>query len=236
MTRDLTRLPVAPAALATQAVEHVVHLPAARSLAVRAAAHIAEAALIPGLTFYLVLNTVTLRWALIASLGWAYLVIAFRLVRRDRVPGVIIVSAGLLTARTAVSLVANSSFIYFLQPSLGNFCIALLFIASLGPGRPMTRRLADDFCALPPSMDDHPLFARFFARLTLLWATICAVNGAGTLLLLLHESVGSFIALRPVVSYGLVATGTVVSYLWFRKTVRGEGVRIAFGEQVGAAV
>src|ERR687887_532117 len=48
-------------------------------------------------------------------------------------------------------------------------------------------------------------------RLTVLWAFVCAVNGAGTLLLLLlHSSIGSFLALRPVLSYGLVATGIAV--------------------------
>ena len=194
-----------------------------------AGTHIVEGALAPAVTFYLVLSFVDLRWALLASLLWAYLVISLRLSCRRRLPGLLLVGAGLITARTIVALVAHSSFVYFLQPSLGNFCVAVLLLASLVPGKPLTRRLVDDFCVMPASLNARPRFAQFFVRLTVLWAFVCAVNGAGTLLLLLHSSIGSFLALRPVLSYGLVATGIAVSYLWFRSAMRREGVRIIFG-------
>lgn len=226
----MSNVPVSSAAPAEPASHrHTVRLPAPRECVRRAVSHIVEAAVVPAVTFYAVLELVGLRWALIAALLWSYAVIAVRLVRRQRVPGVIIMTAGLFTARTAIALAANSSFVYFLQPSLGNLCVGVLFLASLVPGKPLTRRLADDFCALPASLDGLPRVAQFFKRLTLLWAFVCAANGAGTLLLLLHESVGGFLALRPVISYGLVAAGTVLSYYWFRSTLRGEGLRLVFG-------
>ncbi|HET6877448.1 MAG TPA: VC0807 family protein [Jatrophihabitans sp.] len=194
-----------------------------------AGSHLIEGVVIPGVTFYAVLQTVSLRWALIASLLWAYLVIGIRLARRERVPGVLLLSAGLITARTGLALWANSTFVYFVQPSLANICVALLLLASLVPGKPLTRRLADDFCSLPASLDAHPRVGRFFMRLTVLWAFVCAVNGGASLLLLLHESLGSFLALRAVVSYGLLAVGIAVSTLWFRATLRGEGLQLVFG-------
>jgi hypothetical protein len=178
---------------------------------------------------------VDLRWALVASLLWSYLLITVRLASHKKVPGVVIVSAGLITARFVVAFVTNSAFLYFLQPSLGNFCIAVLLLASLVPGKPLTRRLANDFCAFPAAFDAHPHIGRFFSRLTLLWAIVCAANGAATIVLLLHVSIGSIIVLRPVISYGMVAAGIVVSYMWFRSTLRGHGMRIVFGRQVAAA-
>jgi intracellular septation protein A len=194
-----------------------------------------EGAIVPSVTFYVVLSCVSLRWALIASMLWSYLVITIRLAGRKKLPGLVVMSAGLLSARTAVAFAANSSFVYFLQPSLGYFCVAVLFLASFVSGKPLTRRLADDFCALPRALDAHPRFAGFFARLTLLWAAICVANGTGTLMLLLHESLGSYLALRPVFSYSLVTAGIVASYLWFRSAMRGEGIRIAFGRPVARA-
>jgi len=208
---------------------HLVRLPAIKECVRRAGQHVIEGALMPALTFYAVLEGVGLRWALIACLLWAYTVIGLRLVRGNRVPGVLLVSAGLITARTAIALAANSTFVYFLQPSVGNICIAVLFLASLLPGKPLVRRLADDFCSLPASLDNHPRVATFFSRLTILWALICAANGVTTLMLLLHQSIGEMLALRPVVSYGLIIAGTTVSYLWFRKTLHAEGLRIVFG-------
>ncbi len=207
----------------------VIHLPSVRHAVRHAGTHIAEGVLVPALTFYLVLSFVSLRWALIAALLWSYTVIVLRVGRHKRIPGVVLMGAGLLTVRTVIAFAANSSFLYFMQPSLGNFCIAALFLASLVPGRPLVRRLADDFCSFPASLDAHPHVKTFFVRLTILWAAVCAANGACSLLLLLHESIGSFLALRSVVSYGLVISGTAVSYLWFRRTMRGSGIRIVFG-------
>lgn len=177
------------------------------------------------------LRLVDLRWAQVATLLWSYAVIGVRMTRRARVSGLLIVSAALVTVRTGIAFAANSWFVYFLQPSLANFAIAVVFLASLVPNRPLTRRLADDFCMLPGSLDRRPRCTQFLTRLTLLWAFVCAVNGAATLLLLLHSSLGGFLTLRPVVSYGLVAAGIVFSYFWFRTTLRGEGLVIVFGHR-----
>lgn len=206
-----------------------MRLPSIGSCARTAGSHIVEGVVVPGVTFYAVLQTVSLRWALIAALLWTYLVIGIRLARRERVPGVLLLTAGLFTARTGLAMWANSTFVYFLQPSLGNLCVALLLLASLVPGKPLTRRLADDFCSLPAGLDDRPRVRQFFMRLTLLWALVCAVSGGAGLLLLIHQSVGAFLALRAVVTYGLIAVGIAVSTVWFRATLRGEGLRLVFG-------
>ena len=211
------------------ALRDTIHLPGLGHWVRHAGWHIVEGVVAPAVVFYTVLSLVGLRSALLAALLLSYTVLGVRMARRKRLPGIVLLGAGLLTVRTAVAFAANSSFVYFVQPSLGNFCVAALFLGSLVPGRPLVRRLADDFCDFPASMDAHPHFRRFFARLTVLWALVCAANGAGTLLLLLHASIGGFLALRPVISYGLVAGGTVVSFLWFRRTMRGSGVRIVFG-------
>lgn len=221
----------APATTPADAEAHLIRLPPIRRLISHTSGHLVEAVIVPALTFYAVLRLVDLRWALVATLLWSYFVIGVRMTRRARVSGLLILSAAVVTVRTAIAFAANSSFLYFLQPSLANFAIAALFLASLVPNRPLTRRLADDFCVLPSSLDLRPRCAQFFTRLTLLWAFVCAANGAATLILLLHDSIGSFLAIRPVVSYGLVAAAIALSYGWFRTTLRSEGLVIVFGHR-----
>lgn len=230
MTLSTTDEPALDSSAAAQGLhKHMIHLPPVRHLVRHAGGHLLVGAVVPGVTFYGVLATVNLRWALLATLLWSYAVITAQLGRRRAVPGIIVIGALMITARTAIALITNSSFIYFLQPGLANFCVALAFLGSVLVGRPLTRKLADDFCAFPETMDAHPGFARFFVRLTVLWAVVCTINGAGSLLLLMHQSLGGFLALRSVLSYGLVIGGTGISYLWFRRTMKGEGVGIAFG-------
>lgn len=221
----------ASARAAHSADDHLVRLPSIRFLASRAGGHLVEAVIVPALAFYAVLSLVDLRWALVAALLWSYAAIAARIARRARMSGVLILSAGLLTMRTAVAIAANSAFLYFAQPSLANFAVAALLLASLIPNRPLTRRLADDFCVLPARLLRRPRCARFFTRLTLLWGFVCAANGAATLILLLHTSIGGFLVLRPVVSYGLVAAAVALSCAWFRTVMRSEGLVIVFGDR-----
>jgi uncharacterized membrane protein len=211
--------------------DSVIHLPSVRGLVKRASGHIAEAALVPAVTFYVVLTLVNLRWAVVAGLCWAYLLTIVRLTRRKRVPGLLLVSAGILTVRAIVAWSANSAFIYFLQPCLSNVALAVVFTASLAR-RPLIHRLADDFCPMPASITAHPGVKRLFVQLTVFWALLCAINGGATLLLLMNQSIGAFLAIRPLISYGLVASGAVASYLWFRRTARTHGIRIVFGPRL----
>jgi len=213
---------------------HIVRLPSLRRLTRRALAHLIEAAVVPAVTFYVVMVCVNLRWAAIAGLGWAYLTMAVRLVRKKRVPGLVALSAVVFTARAAIAFATNSAFLYFLQPSLGTLCLAGLCAASI-TGRPLMHRLAEDFCTMPASLSAHPRIQRFFVRLTLLWSLLLTINAVGTILLLMHESVGMFLALRTVASYGLVGSGALASYLWFSRTIRGGNIRIVFGPHTAAA-
>jgi hypothetical protein len=176
-----------------------------------------------------------LRPALIAALGLSYSVLAIRALGKGRTSGIIILGAVLITARTAIAFSTNNAFLYFLQPSLGNFLLASAFLVSVAKSRPLTRTLADDFCSFPKSLSGHDGLHRFFCRLSLLWAVVCAANGVGSLLLLIYGSLGNVLFLRPVISYGLIITGIAISYTWFRRSMGSVGFRIRFGAEPAAA-
>ena len=207
---------------------HIIQLPAVRQLLGHAAGHVVEGVLAPAAVFYAVLAVVGLRPALLAALAWSYLALTVRAVTRNRLPGLLLLGAVLFTIRTFIAFATDSAFVYFLQPSIGNFCVAALFLASVPARQPLARRLADDFCVLPTSLAGHAPLHRFFGRISLLWAMVFLANGASGVLLLLHQSVGGFLALRPLTSAGLVVAGIAVSYLWFRRSLSGAGIRLSW--------
>jgi hypothetical protein len=112
-------------------------LPRLRSLARHAIPHLIEATLIPLALFYGFLWIVGVWGALFAALGWSYAAILRRVVLRQSIPGLLVLGALGLTARTAVAFASGSVFIYFLQPTLTTVVIAGAFLLSVpaGPSR-----------------------------------------------------------------------------------------------------
>src|SRR6266568_4835240 len=177
-------------ALAREPHRHTVHMPPVWSLLRQGGLRIAEATLIPLGVFYLMLQFVGLRWALVGALAWSYLVIAVRLLRRERVSALLLIGTAMLTIRSAVSFATGSWFFYFLQPTLGNFVVGMLFLLSVPLGQPLAGRLASDLCPLPAHVLDRLAVRRFFIRITVLWALVNIANGSTALWALLETSLG----------------------------------------------
>lgn len=206
------------------APRHTVHLPSVRHLVRNALTHLLEATIVPLALFYGVFSGAGMRWALLASLAWSYGAVARRLITRQRIPGILIMAAALFTVRTVLALATGSVFVYFLQPTLGTFLVAGLFLTSVRFGRPLAERLAHDFCPLPESLLGNGRVKQFFLRISLLWAFVYMVNGLMTLMLLLTSSLGTFLVLRTTASTALTVCAIATSFMWFRSSLRHEGV------------
>jgi len=208
---------------------HAVHLPPVRSLLRQGGMRVAEATLVPLGLFYLVLQFVGLRWALVAALAWTYLVIVVRLLRRERVSALLLIAAAMLTVRSAISFATGSAFFYFLQPTLGNFLVGVLFLISVPLGRPLAGRLASELCPLPAHVLDRRAVRTFFARITVLWALVNIANGSTALWALLSSSLGGVLLARTLGSLTIVAAAIGLSYVWFRRSLRSEGLTLHWG-------
>ncbi|MHB8593855.1 MAG: VC0807 family protein, partial [Acidimicrobiales bacterium] len=182
----------------------------------------------PGALFYLVLVLAGFRGALIAALAWSYLAAARRIVRRERLPGLLVLGIVLVSLRTVIAFVTGSAFVYFIQPTAGTFLVALVFLATAMAGRPLIQRLAHDFCPIDPELLARPFLRKFFLRLSLLWCAVLTTNAGCVLWLLLRSSVRSFVLERTVVSLVLTAGGIVVSSLWFIRAMREHGIAVCF--------
>jgi hypothetical protein len=206
-----------------------VHLPPWRTLLGQAGRHLVENTLAPMLVFYAILVTVGLFWAFVGTLTLCYLTIIVRLVRGKPVPALLLLCAALLTARSIIGIATGSAFLYFLQPSLGNFVIGALFLLSVPLGRPLAARLAGEFCSFPSGLVGHDRLRDFFRRVSLLWAFVFCANGAMTIWMLIKVPVTEFLFLSFSSSTGLTIAGVALSLWWFRRSLRRAGVRLHLG-------
>ncbi|GAA1306543.1 VC0807 family protein [Pseudonocardia xinjiangensis] len=211
-----------------------IHLPSITSMLGQAGRPLLEFTLIPLALFWVLFTQVGFDGGLFAALGWSALAIGRRLVQRQKLPTILLITTGLLVVRTAVGLWTGSAFLYFLQPTVQNFVFALALLVTIGLDRPLLAKLADDFCAFPEALSSHPGIRRFFKRVSLLWAVVFLVNGATTIVVLATQTVGNFLVVSTAGSYSVVAMGIVLSLWWFRRSLAGHGVRLRIGAPTAA--
>jgi uncharacterized membrane protein len=190
-----------------------------------------EGVLVPSILFYITLVVIGFRGALVAGLAWSYLALARRMLLRQRPPATLIMGALVLTVRTILSLLTGSSFLYFVQPSAVTAAIAVLFMATALVGRPLTERLAYDFCPLDPDVVSRPSVRRFFKQISMLWGVVLTVNATVVIWLLLTESLSSFVLERTAFSWVLTGAGIAVSVAWFSRSMKRAGITIHWGQQ-----
>ena len=211
-----------------------IHLPSIASMLLQAGRPLLEFTLIPLALFWVLFTQVGFDGGLFAALGWSALAIGRRLVQRQKLPTILLITTGLLVVRTAVGLCTGSAFLYFLQPTVQNFVFALALLVTIGLDRPLLAKLADDFCAFPEALSSHPGIRRFFKRVSLLWALVFLINGATTIVVLATQTVGNFLVVSTAGSYSVVAMGIVLSLWWFRRSLAGHGVRLRIGAPAAA--
>jgi hypothetical protein len=199
-------------------------IPRLRTLARHALPHVVEGTVVPLALFLLTLRLVGVWGAVLIGLGWTYAAVGRRLLTGRRVPGILVLGAVTLTARTVVAMVSGSVVVYFLQPTLGTALVAGAFLLSVPLRRPLAQRLARDFCPIPEDVLENAHVRRFFRQVTLLWAVTQLANASVTLWLLLSESLATFLIAKTLVSWGLTGTAIAVSTIWFRRSMTRHGI------------
>jgi hypothetical protein len=208
----------------------VIELPPVRQLAVRVGRTVVESTIIPLAIFYGCMATLGLVGAVVIALAWTYIGIGRRLVKRQPIPGMLLIGALLMTARTIIAVMTGSVFLYFLQPTLGTFLVAGLFLVSAPLGKPLTQKVATDFCPLEDGVIKNPGIQRFFGRISLMWGLVYTTNGAATLWLLFDgHSVGVFLLLKAIISATITWMTVGASYFFLRRTLRAHGVTLCWG-------
>ncbi len=193
-----------------------------------AAWNLNEAGGVP-LVAYVLANWVAGRVAgLLCGLGTVLIVTAVHRIRAGAVPGLLMISASMLTIQTALALATGQAWIYFLQVPVAKLALCLIFARSASTSQPLVARLATEVVALRHPAGQHPGLHRYFQRATWLWAGIFLVLALGMAVFVATQPISTFLILSTVVTVGLIVTGAAVSALWFFSVIRRLGLRLSF--------
>ena len=166
---------------------------------------------------------------MLTATGLVWLTVLGRKVITRSVPGLLTISALVLTLQTAVVIVTGSVLFFLLQFPLANLGLCVLFARTAPTRKPLVAQLAAEVVALRhPS--HHPGLHRFFQGATWLWAGIFAVSTAGLAAAMALEPVKVFLLLTTAVTIGGVIAGTFLSALWFVRVLRRFGLRVRFAQ------
>ncbi|WP_182525348.1 VC0807 family protein [Nocardioides dongkuii] len=191
----------------------------------RTAASLLVACVVPAVLFCTVMLTLGVWPAIIAALAWSYGAIGWRAVTGRRASGLLILTAVVMTGRTVVALLADSTYLYFLQPIISDGVVAGAFLLSLATARPLVARLAGDFYPMDRELHLRPPIRRLFWRLTVMWAVLC-LGKAGMALWMLESTmpVETFVVIRDaaLLALNVLAVGATIAYA--ARVARSEGL------------
>lgn len=180
----------------------------------RVALSLTVACAVPAALFLVCFEAFGVWPAIITALGWSYAAIAWRAATGRRTSGLLVLTAIVLTGRTVVALVADSTFLYFLQPIISDGVVAMTFLLSLATARPVVARLAGDFYPMDEDLALRPRIRRLFWHLTAMWAVICLAKSATMFWALSSLSLDSFVLVKSIsmpASNALAVVVTVVA-------------------------
>ena len=209
--------------------EHHLELPRPWRLMLTAGWNLTESLGIPVAGYFIGARLGGRDVGMLAATGLVWLTAGGRKVITRSVPGLLTISALVLTLQTAVVLVTGSVLFFLLQFPLANLGLCVLFARTAPTRKPLVAQLAAEVVALRhPS--HHPGLHRFFQGATWLWAGIFAVSTVGLAVLMPLEPVKLFLLLTTAVTVGGVVAGAGASAVWFFRVLRRCGLRVRFAQ------
>jgi hypothetical protein len=205
----------------------LLQLPRPWRLLRRSAWSLAEAAGLP-LGAYLAGNALAGRDAgLLAGLAVAWLIVAARKVITGQVPGLVAISALVLSVQTVLVFATGQTWIYLLQFPIAKLTLSLLFARSAPTEHPLVSRLATEVVSLRHGAG-HPGLLRFFQHATWLWAAIFGLLAIVFAALVATQPIAFFLLVSTAITITVIGSGAGASTLWFFRVLRRHDLRLAF--------
>jgi hypothetical protein len=132
------------------------------------------------------------------AIAWSYGAIAWRKVTGRRTSGLLLLTAAVLTGRTLVAALSDSTFFYFFQPMISDGVVGTAFLLSLATARPVVARLAGDFYPMDREISLRPRIQQLFWYLTAFWATLCLCKALVMSWVLFSQPLENFVAIQSV--------------------------------------
>ena len=166
--------------------------------------------------------------AMIAAAAIMWLVAVVRKVATGTVPGLVTISALVMTVQAAVVVSTGNVFFFLLQFPLANLVMCVLFARTAPTRKPLIARLAAEVVALRQPATHYPALHRFFQGATWLWAGLFFLTTVGLSVMMLTEPLTLFLVLYTAVTVGGVVVGAGLCAFWFHQVIRKTGLRIRF--------
>jgi hypothetical protein len=198
--------------------------PGIRAILRHLALSLLVATVLPTVLFYVCLLVANIWVALIIALAWCYAALAWRLGTRRQTSVLLWLTVVGLTGKTIIAFATGSTFVYFVQPALGDATVSAAFLLSLATATPAVARLAADFYPMTADVAARPRVQKLLWRLTLLWSVICGVKAAATLWMLHAMSLQTFVAAKSVFTPTVATLGAAVTVLLALRVARREGL------------
>jgi hypothetical protein len=165
---------------------------------------------------------------LLAGVAATWGIAGVRKVVTGSVPGLLTISAIVLTVQSVVAVATGNLWIFLLHFPLANMCLSILFARTARGTNPLCERLATEMISLRQPPGHQPGLRRFFQDATWLWAGIFLTLAACIGALLATQSIPTFLLFSTVATVAMIAVGTGASALWFRSVLRRLGLRLSF--------
>jgi len=211
-------------------VPQPIVMPDLKSVARRSIPNLIVGKAIPVLLFVALLEVRNSTWALAAALTWSVSAIAIQHARRRRVPGLVLLSAVMLTAKTIAAIISGNLMVYFIPPTITTGLVGLAFLISVPLGAPLAGRLAEDFCPFDDDTRCHPVLHQFFIRLSLIWAVTSLVDAGITLWLLMTQSTTTFVIAKSFLGPATTAVTLAIGVALFRAMTLSSGTQVQFSK------
>ena len=163
-----------------------------------------------------------------AAAGVIWLTVAVRKVATGSIPGLLIISALVLTLQAALVIATGSTLVFLLQFPLANLALCVLFARTAPTRQPLVAQLAAEVVGLHQPSSRYPGLDRFFQEVTWLWAAIFAASTAGLAVAMAIASAQVVELLTTAVTIGGVVVGAFLSALWFVRVLRRLGLHVRF--------
>jgi hypothetical protein len=175
------------------------------------------ATVIPITLFYSVGAAGGMKAGIIASLTWAYLVLARQAITSGRISGLLTITAFTLTVRCITWAVHQSTFTYFSVPVAETVGMGALFVVTLALGRPLLVSLARDFVPALGDRLSQSTYRPLVRHLSWLWGLIYLGSAATSATLLTTQNIHWFLLLHQASGWVWTATGLGLSFAYGRR-------------------
>jgi hypothetical protein len=166
---------------------------------------------------------------LLAGVAATWVTAAARKVVTGSVPGLLTITAIVLTLQTAVVIATGQLWIFLLHFVLANVCMCILFARTARGPNPLLARLAAEVVGLrQTAAHHHPGLHRFFQGGSWLWAGVFGLTAACLAVLMVSEPLDVFLKLSTVATIGLIVAGAGVSILWLGLVLRRQKLTFGF--------